>query len=116
MPTASAATLAEALAGTFERSAALGQERTCVPGRLSAWASSAFGMRGALVWITAHLPAVGNRIRPGGQERCVTVAFGNCRPYAAAAMLLRILEPRDPDYATRLRSLADRSAEIPPSI
>jgi histidinol dehydrogenase len=30
--------------------------------------------------------------------------------------MLRILEPKDPDYSTRLKSLADRSAETPPSI
>jgi len=31
-------------------------------------------------------------------------------------LMLRILEPRDPDYSARLRSLADRSAETPVSI
>jgi histidinol dehydrogenase len=30
--------------------------------------------------------------------------------------MLRILEGKDPDYSTRLRALADRSAETPPSI
>lgn len=30
--------------------------------------------------------------------------------------MLRILEPRDPDYSARLRSLTDRSAETPPAI
>jgi histidinol dehydrogenase len=30
--------------------------------------------------------------------------------------MLRIYEPRDPEYSTRLRALADRSAETPPSI
>src|SRR4029077_19239220 len=30
--------------------------------------------------------------------------------------MLRIYEPKDPDYSARLRSLSDRSAETPPAI
>jgi histidinol dehydrogenase len=33
-----------------------------------------------------------------------------------AGSMIRILEPRDPDYSARLRSLTDRSAETPPAI
>src|SRR5262245_5745908 len=61
----------------------------------------------------------GKRFSPGARaarQAGPTSGISSGATLCCPEVMLRIFEPKDPDYSARLRSLGDRSAETPPAI